>query len=146
MDISIGRISLIHLGDLKERRLIPFPLLKPDEDPVSPQYDAIYQRGVMPAKPVTVSTLSRFFELALALSAWKKAGDMQWALRSNPSSGNLHPTEGYLVLPQMDGLDLKAGLYHYAPKEHGLELRADFSADQWLGCLLRFLPTHFSLD
>jgi SagB-type dehydrogenase family enzyme len=109
--------------------LFPLPLLKPDDEPVSPPYDAIYQRGVVPAKPVTVPTLSRFFELALALSAWKRGGDMQWALRSNPSSGNLHPTEGYLVLPQMDGLDLKSGLYHYAPKEHGLELRAEFDAD-----------------
>jgi SagB-type dehydrogenase family enzyme len=115
--------------------LIPFPLLKPNEDPVSPPYDAIYQRGVVPAMPVTVHTLSRFFELALGLSAWKKAGDMQWALRSNPSSGNLHPTEGYLLLPQMDGLELKAGLYHYAPKEHGLEFRAEFSADH----MARFL-------
>ncbi|MEK7236775.1 MAG: SagB/ThcOx family dehydrogenase [Nitrospirota bacterium] len=109
--------------------LFPLPLLKPDDAPVSPPYDAIYRRGVVPVKPVTVPTLSRFFELALALSAWKWGGDLQWALRSNPSSGNLHPTEGYLVLPQMRGLDLKAGLYHYAPKEHGLELRAEFDAD-----------------
>jgi SagB-type dehydrogenase family enzyme len=115
--------------------LITLPLLKSDEEPISPAYDAIYQRGLVPAKPVTVPTLSRFFELALALSAWKKAGDMQWALRSNPSSGNLHPTEGYLVLPKMHGLDLKAGLYHYAPKEHGLEFRAEFSADH----MARFL-------
>ena len=40
--------------------------------------------------PVSLSacrTLSRFFEFALALSAWKKAGESEWALRSNPSSG-----------------------------------------------------------
>jgi SagB-type dehydrogenase family enzyme len=48
----------------------------------------------------------------------------------NPSSGNLHPTEGYVVLPEMVGLELKPGLYHYAPKEHGLELRAEFPAEQ----------------
>jgi len=76
-----------------------------------------------------LTALSRFLECSLGLSAWKKAGDMQWALRNNPSSGNLHPTEGYLLLPQMDGLDLKAGLYHYAPKEHGIELRAAFNAE-----------------
>lgn len=121
--------------------LIPLPLLRPDDEPVSPPYDAIYRRGVVLAKPVTVPTLSRFFELALGLSAWKKAGDMQWALRSNPSSGNLHPTEGYLMLPQMEGLNLKAGLYHYAPKEHGLELRAEFSADQ-IPHLLTPFPAH----
>jgi nitroreductase len=39
----------------------------------------------------------------------------------------------------MDGLDLKAGLYHYAPKEHGLELRAECAADQ-MARLLAPLP------
>lgn len=119
--------------------LLPLPLLKPDDEPVSPSYDAMYVRGAVEVKPVTVSTLSRFFELALAVSAWKQGGEMQWALRSNPSSGNLHPTEGYLLLPQMDGLDLQAGLFHYAPKEHGLELRAEFSAEQ-IACLLAPFP------
>jgi SagB-type dehydrogenase family enzyme len=110
--------------------LVSLPLLTPDEEPVSPPYDAIYQPGAVPCQPVSLRTLSRFFEFALALSAWKKAGGSEWALRSNPSSGNLHPTEGYLVLPQFDGINLKPGLYHYAPKEHGLELRAEFPAEQ----------------
>lgn len=109
--------------------LIPLPLLKPDDEPVSPTYEAIYQSGAVACQPVTVRTLSRFFEFALALSAWKRGGETEWALRSNPSSGNLHPTEGYVVLPQIDGLDLKPGLYHYAPKEHGLERRAEFPAE-----------------
>jgi SagB-type dehydrogenase family enzyme len=110
--------------------LVSLPLLKPDEEPVSPAYDAIYQSGAIAWQSVTVRTLSRFFEFALALSAWKKAGESEWPLRSNPSSGNLHPTEGYVVMPQIEGLDLKPGLYHYAPKEHGLELRAGFPAEQ----------------
>jgi SagB-type dehydrogenase family enzyme len=110
--------------------LITLPLLKPEEEPLSPPYDAIYHPGSVFCQPVNVRTLSRFFEFALALSAWKKAGESEWALRSNPSSGNLHPTEGYVVLPQIDGLDLNPGLYHYAPKEHGLELRAVFAAEQ----------------
>ena len=110
--------------------LISLPLLRPDQDPVSPTYDAIYQPGVVACQPVNMRSLSRFFEFALALSAWKKAGESEWALRSNPSSGNLHPTEGYVLLPQIDGLILKPGLYHYAPKEHGLELRAEFPGEQ----------------
>ncbi len=120
--------------------LISLPLLKPDEEPVSPSYDAIYQGGAVACRPVTVRTLSRFFEFALALSAWKKAGESEWALRSNPSSGNLHPTEGYVVLPPIDGLDLPPGLYHYAPREHGLELRAEFSAEQVARLLAPFPP------
>ena len=107
-------------------RLIPLPLLTPNEEPPSPSYHAMYEQGAISSQPVNVRTLSRFFEFALALSAWKKAGDSEWALRSNPSSGNLHPTEGYVVLSRVEGLDLAPGLYHYAPKEHGLELRAEF--------------------
>ena len=110
-------------------QLISLPLLLPDEEPLSPVYDTIYERGTVPCQPVSLNTLSRFFEFALALSAWKKAGDSKWALRMNPSSGNLHPTEGYVVLPEIDGLSLKPGLYHYAPKEHGLELRAEFPVE-----------------
>ncbi|MDH4251192.1 MAG: SagB/ThcOx family dehydrogenase [Nitrospira sp.] len=110
-------------------QLIPLPLLKPDEAPLSPAYRAMYEQGAVPCQPVSLRSLSRFFEFALALSAWKKAGESEWALRSNPSSGNLHPTEGYVVIPKIDGLDLKPGLYHYAPKEHGLEWRAEFSAE-----------------
>ena len=110
--------------------LLSLPLLTADEDPVSPDYDAIYLPGTVASQPVNVRTLSRFLELALGLSAWKKAGESEWALRNNPSSGNLHPTEGYVVLSRLDGLDVASGLYHYAPKEHGLELRADFSAEE----------------
>jgi len=125
--------------------LVSLPLLPPDEAPVSPAYDAIYQPGAVAWQPVNVRTLSRFFEFALALSAWKKAGESEWALRSNPSSGNLHPTEGYLVAPQIAGLDLKPGLYHYAPKEHGLELRAEFSSEQVSRLLAPFPPGAFLL-
>ena len=123
--------------------LVSLPLLTPDEDPVSPPYAAIYQPGAVGCQPVNVRSLSRFFEFALALSAWKKAGESEWPLRSNPSSGNLHPTEGYLVLPQTKGLDLKPGLYHYAPKEHGLECRAEFPAEQVARLLAPFPPGAF---
>jgi hypothetical protein len=51
-------------------QLIPLPLLKPDEEPLSPAYDAIYKRGAVPCQPLSVPSLSRLFEFALALSAW----------------------------------------------------------------------------
>ncbi len=123
--------------------LVRLPLLKNEDEPLSPSYDAIYQQGAVPAQPLTSRTLSRFFELALGLSAWKKAGESEWALRNNPSSGNLHPTEGYVLLPLVDGLDLTAGLYHYAPKDHGLELRADFPPGHITRLLAAFPPGAF---
>ena len=122
----------------------PLPLLKPEEEPRSPTYEAIYRRGTVPTQPVTARTLSRFLELALAITAWKRAGQTQWALRSNPSSGNLHPTEGYLVLPPTSGLSDSHGLYHYAPRDHGLELRAEFPVDE-AARLLGTFPAHACL-
>lgn len=123
--------------------LISFPLLAPDEAPVSPPYQDLYRPEAVPSQRITTKSLSRFFELALALSAWKRAGESEWALRSNPSSGNLHPTEGYLLIPPLDGLELKAGLYHYAPKEHGLELRAQFQVDRLSKLFRPFPPDAF---
>ena len=127
---SLGFLDWVNQPDPFRRfegaELISLPLLQPEDEPVPPPYDAIDLQGAVPSQPINLRSLSRFFEFALALSAWKKAGDSEWALRMNPSSGNLHPTEGYVVLPEMVGLDLKPGLYHYAPKEHGLEWRAEF--------------------
>jgi len=105
--------------------LIHLPIRRLDEEPLSPPYDHLYLPGAVPSAPVTAHTLSRLFEYALGLSAWKQAGATRWALRSNPSSGNLHPTEGYLLIGAVDGLASLPGLYHYAPKEHGLERRTD---------------------
>ena len=59
--------------------------------------------------------MSLFLELSLGLSARKEIADSGWYLRMNPSSGNLHPTEAYAVLPALEGLPGGAGVYHYAP-------------------------------
>jgi SagB-type dehydrogenase family enzyme len=121
------------------------PLLRSDDEPVSPPYDALYDPNIVPVQPVTVATLSRFLEYALALSAWKQAGDTRWALRMNPSSGNLHPTEGYLLLNGISGVGEGPGLYHYAPKEHGLERRADWPSDLFEALMGPFPPYAFLL-
>ncbi|MFZ5480394.1 MAG: SagB/ThcOx family dehydrogenase [Myxococcota bacterium] len=78
-----------------------------------PAYDDVME-GRLPSpdgEPV-----ARLFRDSLAISAWKEAGDARWALRVNPSSGNLHPTEGWLVNGD--------GVFHYNPFLHGLERRA----------------------
>jgi SagB-type dehydrogenase family enzyme len=108
--------------------LTRLPLLAPGEEPVSPAYEDLFTPGSVRAYPLTLRTLSRFFEYSLALSAWKQAGGTRWALRSNPSSGNLHPTEGYVLIGGIPELGAGPGLFHYAPLEHGLERRADCPA------------------
>ena len=79
--------------------------------------------------PFDTRGLGRFLELALGLSAWKEFEGARWALRNNPSSGNLHPTEGWVVLPPLDGISGRAGLYHYSPLRHALEQRAAWHQD-----------------
>ncbi|MFN2644024.1 MAG: SagB/ThcOx family dehydrogenase [Burkholderiales bacterium] len=121
--------------------LVRLPILMADEEPVSPEYQSIYERGAVPAAPLTIRSLSRLLEYALALSAWKQAGGTRWALRANPSSGNLHPTEGYVLVGGIAELGASPGLFHYAPLEHGLERRADCS-DALYTRLTRGLPPH----
>jgi SagB-type dehydrogenase family enzyme len=78
-----------------------------------------------------VGSLSRLLFDSLALSAWKSAGGEAWALRVNPSSGNLHPTEGYVICGHVRGLAQTPVICHYAPKEHALELRCELSLPLW---------------
>jgi len=83
-------------------------------------------------EPLSLASVSLFFRYALSLTAWKQAGDTTWPLRTNPSSGNLHPTEGYVLLPAIDQICDTAAVYHYAPKEHALERRAVLDAKRWI--------------
>ncbi len=123
--------------------LIPLPVLKPDEAPRSPLYEELYGPGAIAGAPVTVRSLSRLLEYSLAISAWKQAGAVRWALRTNPSSGNLHPTEGYLLIGEVPGLAPFPGLYHYAAREHALELRAELPQESVTSLLQGFPPNAF---
>ena len=123
--------------------LFALPLLRPDEAPRSPLYDDLYLDDAIVSTPVTASSISRFLEYSLAISAWKQAGEVRWALRTNPSSGNLHPTEGYLLIDQVAGLSPFPGLHHYAAKEHALELRAELPRDSFDWLMQEFPPHAF---
>jgi SagB-type dehydrogenase family enzyme len=96
-----------------------------------PTYGLALRLGHVPAAPLTYHTLSRLFFDSLAISAWKQAGSVSWALRVNPSSGNLHPTEGYLVCGPIEGLCEVPMVCHYAAREHALERRAEFPISMW---------------
>lgn len=96
-----------------------------------PTYDDAARPGSISAEAADIAAVSRLFFDSLAISAWKQAGGARWALRVNPSSGNLHPTEGYLVAGAIAGLSDAPGVYHYAPKEHGLELRTKIDTAVW---------------
>ncbi|HEY8213635.1 MAG TPA: SagB/ThcOx family dehydrogenase, partial [Methylocystis sp.] len=76
--------------------------------------------------PLDRMALGLFLELGFGISAWKSYEGSTWALRNNPSSGNLHPTEIYLLANAAEGLGEYAALHHYAPEDHALERRAVF--------------------
>jgi len=85
-------------------------------------YDALYEPGQEPA-PVSVATVGELLRCAFGLSAWKSIRGARWALRVNPSSGNLHPTEAYLVW--------QGEVFHYAADAHALERRGAVEPAAW---------------
>jgi len=74
-----------------------------------------------------IAFLSRLLFYSASISAAKQtpSGD-RYALRVNPSSGNLHPTEFHFACPN--------GIYHYRVSSHMLEQRAtgDFGPLEFL--------------
>ncbi|MBN1658965.1 MAG: SagB/ThcOx family dehydrogenase [Anaerolineae bacterium] len=110
----------------------------------SPPYDAVLGPDYVTPQPLSRRTISHFFYDSLALSAWKQAGGTRWALRVNPSSGNLHPTEGYMLSGPVEGMVESAIVAHYAPREHGVEIRAEVPHQAWQA-LAAGLPSQTSL-
>jgi len=100
--------------------LLPFR----DESLPAPAYAELFEEGGITPAALNLNGVAVLLEQSLAISAWKSYGPDRWALRCNPSSGNLHPTEGYVVAAGIEGLD--DGVHHYRPDEHALEHRAAF--------------------
>ncbi|MQL87871.1 hypothetical protein Taro_020407 [Colocasia esculenta] len=137
--------------------LLPLLHLPPDShhhhrqhQPPSPApiYHSVFSAlPCVPPQPLSHASISQLFYDSLSLSAWKTTGVSTWSLRVNPSSGNLHPTEAYLLSPPLlpsSAADAAASsspassspfVAHYAPKEHALDLRALLPHD--------FLPRFF---
>jgi len=125
-----------------EAPVVLLPLLKRDPDG---QHLDLYQRTHNTFWDFNLESIGAFLELSMGLSAWKSVGQSRWALRMNPSSGNLHPTEAHLILPPLtapsrltakgapalpgDPIEpgRKGGVYHYQPYLHALEQRAVLS-------------------
>ncbi len=120
-------------------RLIMLQTVAPTDEP---GYDDIFSPRCRPATAaLNVHSISRLFYDSLALSAWKSSGATRWALRVNASSGNLHPTEGYLVCGPVDDLCEHPMVCHYAAQVHALEVRAEFDRVRW-DTLCRGFPEH----
>jgi len=101
------------------------------EAEVFPAYEQAFSPEELKPSELNKENISRLFFDSFAISAWKKAGSTKWPLRVNPSSGNLHPTEVYLLSGHVQGLLKSPSVCHYAPLTHTLELRAEFSPETW---------------
>lgn len=113
------------------RRLSQLPL---------PLYADLFRPGNIPPQPLSLDSLAAVLELSFGLAAWKQYGTDRWALRCNPSSGNLHPTEAYVITGGIAGLS--DGVHHYASHEHALEQRAAFAVP-FDGVLLGLSAIHW---
>ena len=105
-----------------------------DHPPLSPEptYDELFTSPAARDQALDRRAISRLFYDSLALSAWKQApGSGRWSLRVNPSSGALHPTEGYLVVDAIEGIGDRPAVYHYSPMTHALERRVTLGAEHW---------------
>jgi SagB-type dehydrogenase family enzyme len=103
--------------------IVELPLASPD---LEASWEDLHRSGGVRPRSLDRSSLGAFLEMALGLTAWKEYRGSRWALRANPSSGNLHPTEGYLLLREVPGVP--AGLHHYVSRDHVLERRFTPSA------------------
>src|SRR2546429_3745951 len=106
-------------------------------------YWQLYVADSMEPAPLSIDSVSLFFRYALSLTAWKRFHETTWSLRANPSSGNVHPRRGHALLPADGAIHDRPGVYHYAPKEHGLERRADVDPSVWTALMAAFPEDSF---
>src|SRR3954465_10598404 len=103
------------------------PVLDLPADPPAPETPALELLGsVYGSTPAVDGSefLSQLLFYSAAISASRRVPSTgyRYALRVNPSSGNLHPTEIHFLTRGLKGWP--DGLYHYRPSAHMAEQRA----------------------
>jgi SagB-type dehydrogenase family enzyme len=103
------------------------PVLDLPADPPSPEIPALeLLQGAFGATtavdgPAFLSELL-FYSASISATKWVPSTGDRYALRVNPSSGNLHPTEFHFITRGLK--QWPDGLYHYRPSSHMAEQRA----------------------
>ncbi len=108
---------------------IKLPFSNPNESPSF--YQSLFQFQMITPAQFNMESISNLFLFSLGISAWKEYRGVRWAVRCNPSAGNLHPTEAYLIAPPHLLNNEEATLYHYVADEHILEVRAIDHNSNW---------------
>jgi SagB-type dehydrogenase family enzyme len=90
----------------------------------------------MTGAAISIDHLATLLGLTFGVQAWADAPGAGWsALKSSPSGGARHSLEAYVCIRRVAGLD--AGLYHYRPDRHRLDLLRAGCTARDIG---RFLP------
>ena len=110
----------------------PLTLLPLSAEKLATRFSEIYGKAAV--QPPSMESVSVLLQLSMGISAWKEYGPDRWALRCNPSSGNLHPTECYVISLNVAGVE--SGLYHYSSLDHALEKRCSIP---WQGSVKLFI-------
>src|SRR5665213_3411645 len=103
------------------------PVLDLPADPPIPEIPALeVLHGVCGATPAgdgpTFLSQLLFYSASISASKRVPSTGYRYALRVNPSSGNLHPTEFHFLTRGLK--EWPDGLYHYRPSSHMAEQRA----------------------
>lgn len=113
----------------------PLEVIAPGD---GPRLEEALREGAIPPATLGPHSIGQLLGDSLGLTAWKRSGMARWALRANPSSGNLHPTEGYLIAGEEAGFEGAPAVWHYQPLLHVLERRAglpEARRDELASCL-----------
>jgi SagB-type dehydrogenase family enzyme len=96
------------------------PVLDLPADPPAPETPAA--DGAPPHEASVFLSQLLYYSAAISATKVVPSTGFRYALRVNPSSGNLHPTEFHFVTRGLK--DWPDGLYHYRPSSHMAEQRA----------------------
>lgn len=110
----------------EDTQLKPLP-----KSQLSVPYHLLFEPQALPSAPLCRESVGHLLRYSLGLAAWKSHGSSRWALRCNASSGNLQPTECYLIAPPLEGISDQTSLSHYASKVHALEMLSTYDTSLW---------------
>lgn len=96
------------------------PLLRPSTAASLPVHQAIRQRRSRRGFYDRPMTLQEFSDLMFLSVGETDHRDRSWPFRAFPSSGALFPTETYIGVRAVQGIE--PGIYHYQPGRHALAL------------------------
>jgi SagB-type dehydrogenase family enzyme len=84
---------------------------------------------------VELDELSKLLWLSFGVQGWARIpGVGRLVLRTSPSGGAMHPTEAYVFIRNVKGVD--AGVYHYDAADHKLELLRKGISKAEIGAML----------